>query len=118
MRIALTVVVALALAASWSVAQAREDATTGRATLTLTDRAPLKLRGKGFVARERVRITVSAQIRKTKRTIASARGSFVVTFDGVAVDRCQGLTAFAVGNGGSRASAKLPQPQCPPPLAP
>jgi hypothetical protein len=118
MRIVLTVIAALVLAASGSVAQVGETAGTGRATLTLTDRAPLKLRGRGFLARERVRITVSAPIRKTKRVTASVRGSFVVTFEDVVVDRCHRLIASAVGNGGSRASAKLPQPQCPPPLAP
>jgi hypothetical protein len=116
MRLALTVIVALALAASGSAAQANERSTSGRATLKLVNKAPLKLRGSGFLTRERVRITVSAQRRTTKRVIASARGSFVVAFSDVVVDRCHGLTVVAVGAGGSRASLKLPQPHCPPPL--
>jgi hypothetical protein len=116
MRIALTVAIALLLAAFGSAATGNGHGGGGRATLTLLKPQPVKVRGTRFLAGERVRITVSAQTRKTKRVIASARGSFVVTVEGVAVDRCQALTAFAVGNGGSRASLKLPQPLCPPRL--
>lgn len=116
MRMALTVIVALALVASGSAAQANERGTSGRATLRLVDTAPLKLRGRGFLARERVRITVSAQGRTTRRVIAGANGSFVVAFSDFVLDRCHGLTVVAVGAGGSRASLKLPQPQCPPRL--
>jgi hypothetical protein len=116
MRMAFTVIVALALSAAGSVAQAREDGATGRATLQLVDRTPLKLRGKGFIARERVRVTVSVRGRTAKRVIASPAGAFVVVFRDVSVDRCSGLRAVANGSQGSRASLKLPQPQCPPPL--
>jgi hypothetical protein len=115
MRIALTVIAALGLAASGSVAAPGEAVTDGRATLRLVDSAPLKLRGRGFVARERVRITVSARGRTAKRVTASAAGAFLAVFRDVSVDRCSGLTVVAVGSQGSRASLKLPQPQCPPP---
>jgi hypothetical protein len=117
MRIALTVVTALVLAVSASaMGGARDAAAPNRATLRLVDRAPLKLLGKGFQARERVRVTVSVRRRTAKRVIASPAGTFVVAFADVSVDRCSGLTAVAVGARGSRASLKLPQPQCPPRL--
>jgi hypothetical protein len=118
MRIALTLVAALALAVSVSGSAATPgDATVGgRATLKVADTAPLKLRGNGFLARERVRVTVSARGRGVKRVIANAAGSFVVAFEAVSMDRCSRLVAVAVGSQGSRASLKRPQPQCPPPL--
>jgi hypothetical protein len=116
MRIALTLIATLLVAASGSAAALTEAAADGRATLRLADREPLELRGKGFVARERVRVTVFVQGRTSKRVTASARGTFLVVFQDVAVDRCSGLRAVANGSEGSRASFKLPQPQCPPRL--
>jgi hypothetical protein len=49
--------------------------------------------------------------------VVDDKGSFVLRFAGIAVDRCNGLTVTAVGSGGSRAALKLPpQPLCPPTL--
>jgi len=115
-RIALIVLTALVLAVSATAMGAGDGATPSRAALRLVDRAPLKLRGRGFHARELVRVTISVERRTTKRVRATAAGSFLVTFPGVLVDRCNALTAFAVGARGSRASLKLPQPLCPPRL--
>lgn len=117
MRIALTVVVAVVLAAAGSAAEAGQGTAGGRATLKLVDATPLKLRGTAFLAGERVRVTVSARATKAKRVTANAAGSFVVAFPGFSHDRCNALTAFAVGSQGSQARLKIrAQPQCPPML--
>jgi hypothetical protein len=116
MRIALIVVTALMLAVSGSAMSTPDASKPTRATLGLADTAPLKLRGRGFHARERVRVSVSAERRATKRVVATAAGSFVVTFADISVDRCNGLVAVAVGRRGSRATYKQPQPLCPPRL--
>ena len=80
---------------------------------------PATVRGSGFVARERVRLTLTAPGTKRTRVVrTSARGAFTVGFglpDGF--DRCKdGLLVTAVGGRGDRAGAKLPQPECPPVL--
>ena len=90
---------------------------TDRATLRLASTAPLKLRGSGFVARERIRVVVSSGgDRKTQRLRADAAGRFVVAFAEVTVGRCDGLSAEALGSRGSRAAVRLPHPVCPPRL--
>jgi hypothetical protein len=97
-------------------APAATDATR-RAKLQLTDRGPLTLKGSRFLSRERVRVTVTLDGHPYVRWVRARRpGTFAVRFGDVHVDRCSGFIARAVGNGGSRASFKLPQPLCPPPL--
>jgi hypothetical protein len=97
-------------------APAATDATR-RAKLQLTDRGPLTLKGIRFLSRERVRVTVTMDGHPYVRWVRASRpGTFAVRFGDVHVDRCSGFIARAVGNGGSRASFKLPQPLCPPPL--
>jgi hypothetical protein len=109
----------LCLCAACAVAFSAWAATDAgrRPALQLIDRQPLTLKGSRFRARERVRVTVTlndhAYVRWTR---ASRPGTFAVRFGDVHVDRCSGFIARAIGNGGSRASYKLPQPLCPPPL--
>jgi hypothetical protein len=115
-NVAVTILCLCAVGTVSLTAPAATDATR-RATLQLIDRDPLTLKGSRFRARERVRVTVTlnghAYVRWTR---ASRPGTFAVRFGDVHVDRCSGFIARANGNGGSRASYKLPQPQCPPPL--
>jgi hypothetical protein len=85
------------------------------ATLKLSKGTPLTLRGAHFDPRERVRVTVSNRLKRTKVVNAGASGSFVVSFQD-SYDRCTGLFARAVGTGGSRATLKMPQLGCPPRL--
>ncbi len=88
--------------------------TAAKAELRLASGAPLTLRGAHFESRERVRLIVVALRKVTKSLTATGRGAFVVRLRGIAVGRCQGFTAFAVGSRGSRASLSSPNVYCPP----
>jgi hypothetical protein len=113
MRRTIVVVAAVVVGLAAGASAARSD----RPTLRLADRDPVTLVGSRFVSRERVRVTVTVgDERAEKRVVASRRGTFSVSFPALALDRCNSLFGRAVGSEGSRAAAKLPQPQCPPPL--
>lgn len=94
-----------------------EAGATGKAKLRLLDTAPLKVKGSGFRARERVvvRVTGRGGVAR-KRVAAGPAGAWVLTFPGIAYDRCNGLVVSAIGSRGTRVGLKLPQPLCPPPL--
>jgi hypothetical protein len=88
-----------------------------RPLLRLTDAQPVELSGQRFRAAERVRVTVvTATTRRSRLLRASRAGAFVTTFSELSVDRCSGLSAVAVGAGGSRATFKLIPLGCPPSL--
>jgi hypothetical protein len=89
--------------------------TTIRPTLRLMDASPVAFRGVGFKAHERVRVSVYAGERATKRLTAGARGGFVARFAGLDPNACAGFSAVAVGNEGSRASFKRAPGMCPAP---
>jgi hypothetical protein len=113
MRIGLVVVVALSLGLLGSAAGDGES--RSKATLKLSKGTPLTLRGAHFVPNERVRVTVSSKLKRTKLVNVNRSGAFVVSFQ-EAFDRCNGLLALAVGRSGSRATLKMPQLGCPPRL--
>jgi hypothetical protein len=113
MRVGLAVIVALSLVLLGSAAG--EGESRGKATLKLTRGVPLTLRGAHFLPNERVRVTVSSELKRTKLLSANASGGFVVSFQD-AFDRCNGLLALATGARGSRAVLKMPQLGCPPRL--
>lgn len=75
------------------------DAKAKRPSLKVTVVQPFTLAGRGFKARERIRISADAS-RKSLR--ATATGGFVARL--VAVDPCNAFAIVAVGNRGSRAS--------------
>ena len=79
------------------------------------DASPVAFRGVGFKPGERVRVSVYAGERATKRLTAGARGGFVVRFAGLDPNACTGFSAVAVGNEGSRASFKRAPGVCPAP---
>jgi hypothetical protein len=114
----LRVVAAVVLAAgafAVGVAAGRADSNENRTPrLRLADPAPLTLRGTGFAAGERVRVTLTAATTRTNRVVAGRSGRFLVSLAGVPYDRCLGMSAQAVGSEGSLARLKLPQPLCPP----
>jgi hypothetical protein len=84
-------------------------------TLSIVDRAPLVVRGRGFRPHELVRVSGPTAPRAIRvRTTAS--GGFVVTFAGA--DRCTAIVLAAVGARGDRAVLHLPQPLCAPATSP
>jgi hypothetical protein len=104
---------AVALAASVATLASARVAT--RPTLRLMDASPVVFRGTGFKAHERVRVSVYAGARATKRVAAGVRGGFVVRFSNLDPSACTGFSAIAIGNEGSRASFKRAPGVCPAP---
>jgi hypothetical protein len=84
-----------------------------RAVLTPAAGTPFRVRGSRFLARERVRVTVTPTGGRgiTRRVTASARGTFVLTFEGVLP--CRGVNGRATGSRGSRASFAFSSFRCP-----
>lgn len=99
-----------------TVGSAGAEVSKRSARLQLTAGDPVKIRGTGFLSGERVRVRVVAGHAGKRTTVSAGRaGVFVATFPTVSRDRCSGLFAEAVGNGGSHARLKLrAQPLCPP----
>lgn len=114
MRIGVVVILALGLALLASAANGGEA--RKKATLKLAGGAPLTVRGADFLAGEKVRITLSGKVTRTKQVTAGAAGGFVVRFT-VAFDRCTATIVRAVGAKGSLAGLKLPPLACPAPGA-
>jgi hypothetical protein len=109
---------AVVLAAMGAAIVVAGGASSGTATpsLRLLDSSPLTVKGVAFKPRERVRVTANLESGSLQAIVrATRRGTFLVTFEEISV-RC-GFTVRAVGAAGSRATLKLPQPACPPPLA-
>jgi hypothetical protein len=111
---------AAALAASMSpTAGATPDPTNHqntaakrRATLMpISTGDPFKLRGSGFHARERVRVSVTptAGEPRVRRIRATGRGTFVLAFS--AIQACGGVEGVAAGSRGSHASFQYSSPQ-------
>ena len=99
------------------VGAAAQETAAGKAKLRLMSPAPLKVKGTGFVSSERVLVRVRSKRGLTRKRVTATRsGAWVLTFPGILYERCAGLTVSAVGNQGSSAGMKLPQPLCPPPL--
>jgi hypothetical protein len=77
------------------------------ARLTASGNDPLKVRGAGFRARERVRLTITPATagRVVRHVRATTRGTFVTSFSGV--EACAGVSGVATGSRGSHASFQL-----------
>ena len=73
---------------------------------------PLKVKGTGFHARERVRVRVTPSTGDavTRRVRATGRGSFALSFSGL--DACGGIEGVATGARGSHASFQLSSFTC------
>jgi hypothetical protein len=107
-RLALFVVV---LAVVCAVAVPSLAGGASRARVRIVTLSPLVVRGSGFKARERIRVTATPG--GVRHVVSTAGGRFRATF-AAPVDRCLGLSVAAVGARGDRAALKLPQPACPP----
>ena len=73
---------------------------------------PFKVRGSGFHARERVRVTLTptAGQPRVRRIRATGRGTFVLAFS--AIQSCQGVEGVAAGSRGSHASFQYSSLSC------
>lgn len=84
--------------------------------VTITSFAPPTVHGSGFHRHEHVRVDLTApgvDVRKRRR--ASARGTIVVRFPDVALDRCSGFAVSVTGTHHDRARVRrLPSPECAP----
>src|SRR4051812_27437668 len=93
-------------------AAAASHATVHRARLTPAAGDPFRVRGSGFRARERVRVTVTptggAGI--TRRVRATGRGTFVLAFRGIR--GWGGVKGVAGGTRGSHASFQFSSVTC------
>src|ERR1700755_2868016 len=65
-----------------------------RATLTITHRNPVTIRGSGFKAHARVRGTLFLSTKQVRRPVNNAHGAFTTTFSAV-IDRCSGWAVTA-----------------------
>ena len=109
---------AVASAVALMAALPAAAAPSGQARLRLLQRQPIVLAGTSFLPRERVRVSLTVDgATRARAVVASARGSFTVTFASGPADRCAALVVRAAGTRGSRALLKVPQPACPPSLA-
>lgn len=113
MRGTRTICLALLLAALVVVATA---AATAPPSLRLVGMQPVTLKGRGFQALERVRVTtVVDELRRVRVVRSTPSGAFVVTFASMPFDPCtSSLKAFARGAGGDKASMTVGQRECPP----
>jgi hypothetical protein len=84
-----------------------------RAVLALNGRNPLSVRGTGFKAHTRVRVTLFASREQVRRPMASGRGAFTTTFSAV-IDRCSGWRVTAIQPGRATVILNGPKPECPP----
>ena len=73
---------------------------------------PFRVRGSGFRARERVRVTVTPTGGSgiTRRVRANGRGTFTLAFPGI--DSCGGVHGVAAGSRGSHASFQFSSIMC------
>jgi hypothetical protein len=83
------------------------------ARLTPSNVEPFRVKGTGFRAHERVRVTVtpSTADRITRRVRATGRGTFALSFPGV--EACAGVEGVATGSRGSHASFQFSALICP-----
>jgi hypothetical protein len=86
--------------------------------LRITTVSPLTLRGNGFAANERVRVTVSAEISATRRVLTGSGGGFVARFPTITFGYCTASIIRAVGSTGDTAVIRIAAPECPQPLTP
>jgi hypothetical protein len=84
-----------------------------RPRITVTDTAPFVVHGSGFLARERVTVTVSSRNAVKRAVVAGIAGSFTVKVRGVELGECNAYFVSAHGRRGSYAVRKV-VPECNP----
>jgi hypothetical protein len=84
-----------------------------RPSIRIAQSRPLVVAGSHFVAGERVKV-VAYLSRRVVRHAVARHGSFRVNLGTVPMSKCQGMRIVAVGSRGSRATLKIPRPECMP----
>jgi hypothetical protein len=93
-------------------APAASHAIAHRARLVPAVGDPFRVRGSGFRARERVRVTVTPTGGEgiSRRVRATGRGTFALAFPGI--EACGGVEGVATGSRGSHASFQFSSVTC------
>ncbi len=86
--------------------------------LAVADASPLTVKGSGFGARERIKVSVSLPGSSAHWTTATTSGSFTVRFTAMSVDSCTAYVVRAAGLRGDNAVLRIRPPECPQPIAP
>ena len=85
-----------------------------RAQLAVPTSAPLTVRGTLFRSGERVVVVAQARGTHRRTVTATTRGTFLIRFRTVMLDRCTGYLIRATGNRGSFGYLRV-IPECPAP---
>jgi hypothetical protein len=102
------------LAALLAVVTALAAQAAVKPTLRATSLTPLSVRGTGFAAQERVRLTAYGPFRATKQVQADRLGRFAARF-ARPVESCNAMVLVTAVGPRSRATLRIPLRECPPP---
>jgi hypothetical protein len=94
------------------VIAAASSAGSSAPVLHVSSLAPFTVTGTRFQASERVRVLLGEAAPRVVRVRATARGTFVATFTGVSVQRCDGYVVRASGSRGSTAVVRTRSLSC------
>ena len=100
------------LAALAVVVLPAQAASTRTARVRVPDTTPFTVHGTGFVARERVTVSVLVNTRRAHMVSANSAGTFKTTFPALKLESCVGYEVQARGSRGSRAIWNV-IPECP-----
>lgn len=102
-----------ALVVPVSIAAGEQRASPAGSALTLMSSHPVTVRGHGFAARTRVRVTLSMRGKLVRRPTADVQGRFTVAFPAV-IDRCSAWTISASQPGRATVLLHGAKPACAP----
>ena len=103
----------VALGAAAALASGAQNAHQARASLTLTTRNPVTVRGTGFKPSARVRVALLDGGTTVRRPVTNARGAFTTTFSAV-IDRCSAWSVTATQPGRAPVILRGAKPECAP----
>ena len=103
----------VALGAAAALASGAQNAHQARASLTLTTRNPITVRGTGFKPSARVRVALLDGGTTVRRPVTNARGAFTTTFSAV-IDRCSAWSVTATQPGRAPVILRGAKPECAP----
>ena len=103
----------VALGAAAALASGAQNAHQARASLSLTTRNPVTVRGTGFKPSARVRVALLDGGTTVRRPVTNARGAFTTTFSAV-IDRCSAWSVTATQPGRAPVILRGAKPECAP----